>query len=293
MAAYALWYFKPQNGNYATFETNVSISDLGDLGFDYMIALHTCGKDCQLGQMPMGGYSYDDGYNDGKGLAQWLEQEVSPGLPYLVEIPVLVKDGKEQWALFENSNYTIKPAVRGLDYWRGWVDGVYTHTGGLQRGFYWNLEFPWQLVREVVYEEDISTLSDKIIDWGQQFIWIPSTHGDISWEHTDIKTLSKYFTYIFAQSNYYQGKTTDLGAWFSSFKNFRDSNHLNNLFMEMECDGRVQTGDEEHNIPPETFIHRACDYVQYAKNYPHRAYYYGTNIKNLIIVKSHCPDYIG
>ncbi|WP_297438497.1 hypothetical protein [Thermococcus sp.] len=73
MAAYALWYFKPQNGNYATFETNVLISDLGDLGFDYMIALHALGKDGEYGQIPMGGYSYDDGYNDGKGLAQWLE----------------------------------------------------------------------------------------------------------------------------------------------------------------------------------------------------------------------------
>ncbi|MCD6373474.1 MAG: hypothetical protein J7L37_08040 [Thermococcus sp.] len=97
MAKYALWYFMPREGNYEMFSKNVSTSRLRDLGFDYLIILHAPGADGEYGQVPMSGYTYEAGYNDGKNLAQWIERVVSPGLPYLVEIPVLVKDDKEQW----------------------------------------------------------------------------------------------------------------------------------------------------------------------------------------------------
>lgn len=307
MATYALWYFRPQYGNYTIFETNVPTSDLSDLGFDYTIALHAPGKEGEYGQMPMSGYSYDDGYNDGKGLAQWLEQEVNPELPYLVEIPVLVKDDKEQWILFKNSNYIIKPAVRGLDYWRGWIDGVYTHTGGLQRGFYWNLEFPWQVVREVVYEEDISTLSDKIIDWGQQFIWIPYVNDTINRDNTDIKSLARYFTYVFVQPHYYQrwreyytgtlkgspkkypylDSETGVSALVAVLNWVRKN--VPNGYLELEVDGSI-------NQYPE-LTHKACDYVSAQRRsevgglWPKRAYYYGVDLKNVREVRGHCPDW--
>jgi len=292
MAKYALWYFKPQWGNYETFDTNMPTSRLSDLGFDYLIILDTVGEGGKYGQMPMSGYTYEAGYNDGKKLAQWIEREVGPELPYLVEIPVLVRENDEQWKLFENSNYTIPPDVRNLDYLRGWVDGVYTNTGGFEKGFYWNLEFSWQVVKGVVSESVIRELSEKILGWGQEFIWIPYGHGDVNWENTDIKTLDRYFTYIFAQPNYYQGKTSDLGTWFTNFKEFRDGNNLSNLYMEMECDGKVNPANP--SVTQETAEkHKslACDYVQYAKNFPHRAYYFDTDVENLRIMEDYCRSH--
>jgi len=97
-------------------------------------------------------------------------------------------------------------------------------------------------------------------------------------ENTDIEAPSRYFTHVFAQPNYYQGKTTDFDEWYYLFKSFRDGHNLNN--MEMECDGGVKNS--------ETLKERACEYIQYAKNFPHRAYYYGTDIMNLEIMEDYC-----
>ena len=293
MSKYALWYFKPKWGNYGMFDTNKPAS-LRELGFDYMIALDTVGPGGKYGQMPRSGYSYDDGYKEGKELAQWIEHEVNPELLYLVEIPVLVKEDNAEWELFKKTYYKIPPDVRGLDYWKGWIDGVYTNTGELEKGFYWNLEFPWQVVRGVVSESAIKELSEKIMNWQQEFIWIPYAHGDINWENTDIKTLDRYFTYIFAQPNYYQGKTQNLEDWFKSFKEFRDKYSLNNIYMEMECDGGVISGkkikEDDHYIyiTADTLKERACKYVQYAKNFPHRAYYFDTDVENLKTMNKFC-----
>ncbi|NJE61732.1 hypothetical protein [Thermococcus sp. 21S7] len=307
MAKYALWYFKPFGGNYAVFDTNTPTSELGNLGFDYIIALHTCGKDGQFGQMPMSGYTYEAGYNDGKKLAQWIEREVSPGLPYLVEIPVLVKDGKEQWKEFEDSHHTVKPAVRGLDYWKGWVDGVYMNTGRLERGFYWNLEYPWQVVKGVVSESAIRELSDKILGWGQQFIWIPNVNDTINRDNTDIKSLARYFTYVFVQPHYYQRwreyYTGTLNGSPSEYP-YLDSEtgvsalvevlnwvrkNVPNGYLELEVDGSI-------NQYPE-LLHKACDYVSAQRRsevgglWPKRAYYYGVDLNNAREVKRHCPDW--
>lgn len=307
MTTYVLWYFKPQYGSYAAFDTNMPTSKLRDLGFDYMIVLHAPGRDGEYGQMPMSGYSYDNGYNGGKQLAQWLEQEVNPELPYLVEIPVLVRDDKEQWELFKNSNYTIKPRIRGLDYWRGWLDGVYTHTSGLQRGFYWNLEFPWQIVRAVVYEEDIIALSEKIKDWGQQFIWIPYVNDRIDLDRTDIKLLSQHFTHVFVQPHYYQTwrdyysgslqkppgeypylNTDEKERLDELTKVFRWIEDIPNGSIEMEV-------DEAINLYPD-LVNKPCDYVKVQKRikghvWPNRAYYYGTNLRNVNLVREKCPDW--
>ncbi|WP_456395562.1 hypothetical protein [Thermococcus sp.] len=99
-------------------------------------------------------------------------------------------------------------------------------------------------------------------------------------ENTDIEAPNRYFTHVFAQPNYYQGKTTDFDGWYNLFKSFRDGHNLNNLFMEMECDGGVKNS--------ETLKEWAYEYVQYANNFPHRAYYYGTDIMNLEIMEDYC-----
>ncbi|NJE61734.1 DUF4855 domain-containing protein [Thermococcus sp. 21S7] len=103
-------------------------------------------------------------------------------------------------------------------------------------------------------------------------------------EHTDIKTLDGYFKYIFAQSGYYFRKTLNLKEWFTNFEDFRNKYSLNNLYMEMECDNGVKSSEELRT--------RACKYVQYAKNFPHRAYYFDADVENLRLVKEQCPDYI-
>lgn len=159
-------------------------------------------------------------------------------------------------------------------------------------GFYWNLEFPWQVVREVVHKNDISALSEKIKDWGQQFIWIPYAHEGINLEHTDIKVIAEYFTYVFAQPNYYQGKTNDFNEWSYLFKSFKNGHALSNLFVEMECDSGVQRGKCFDNKSAGECMSRACEYVKYFGNYPQKAYYYGTDIQNLVVMKEHCPGYI-
>ena len=280
-------------------------SKLRDLGFDYIIALHTCGENGKYGQVPMSGYSYEDGYNDARQLAQWLEQEVNPDLPYLVEVPVLVKDDNEQWELFKNSNYTIKPAVRGIDYWKGWIDGIYTNTGGRQRGFYWNLEFPWQVIRGIVYEEDVSSLSSKIMEWGEEFIWIPYVNDKINLKHTDIRSLSKYFTYVFVQPHYYQTwkeyysgtlkEATDKHPYLTKDGVAKLVEILNwvreipNGYIEMEVDAAI-------NLYPD-LINKACDYVTAQKKsivggiWPYRAYYYGARLKNIDSVRKRCPEW--
>ena len=99
-------------------------------------------------------------------------------------------------------------------------------------------------------------------------------------ENTDIKAPNRYFTHVFAQPNYYQGKTTDFDEWYYLFKSFRDGHNLNNLYMEMECDGGVKNS--------ETLKERACEYIQYAKNFPHRVYYYETDITNLGLMEDYC-----
>ena len=271
------------------FDTNKPAS-LKELGFDCMIALDTVGPGGKYGQMPRSGYSYDDGYKEGKELAQWIEHEVNPELPYLVEIPVLVKEDNAEWELFEKTYYKIPPDVRGLDYWKGWIDGVYANTSSLQGGFYWNLEYSWQISDGIVKESAIKELSEKILGWGQEFIWIPYVHEGISWEHTDIETLGPYFTHMFVQPGYYFGKTSNLRTWFTDFEKFRDDK-FDNLYMEMECDDGVRIGNCFDDKSSEECRQRACEYVQYAKNFPHRAYYYQTNVLNLQKMKEYCKSH--
>jgi len=84
---------------------------------------------------------------------------------------------------------------------------------------------------------------------------------------------------MFVQSGCYFGKTSDLGSLFTDFENFRDDK-FDNSYMGRECDNGVKSSD--------ALKERACKYVQYAKNFPHRAYYYGTDITNLEIMEDYC-----
>ena len=193
MATYGLWYFKAQDGNYETFPSPGTPSQLKGRGFTYAIALHSAAKDGNgnllYGNIPFSGYSYNDGYQNGASLGRWIDSMLK-GIDYLVVVPVLIDESNR--------------GVRGIQYWKGWVDGVYDNTSGYQVGFYWYLENPWQVSGGVVYEEDIQEISNYIKNKGQQFIWIPYVHDKVNLENTDIKSIANYFTFVFVQPHYYQ-----------------------------------------------------------------------------------------
>ncbi|WP_157198865.1 hypothetical protein [Methanothermococcus okinawensis] len=115
-----MWYFE-YNMNQYEKRFNGEVSDLLNRNFNYAIALEVSeGK-----SLPQSGYSYDNGYNDGKELGIWLDPHLR-GIDYFVAIPYYEEGG---------NNAGEK---RGLEYWKGYVDGIYNNTSGYQIGFYWN-----------------------------------------------------------------------------------------------------------------------------------------------------------
>lgn len=278
MATYGLWYFKARGGVPGEFPNAGTPSTLKSLGFDYAVALYSSAKDESTGDLlyggvPYSGITYEDGYNDALKFAGWIDSKLK-GIDYLVFIPVLADD------------YSLDFGSRTPQYLKGWVDGIYDNTSNYQKGFYWYLEFPWQVHDGVVYEETIQEISSYIRNKSQQFIWSPYVHDGINPDGTDIKSIANYFTYVFIQSNYYQGKTSDFNRWYNEVLLYlRNKYGLNNLYMELECDGGVNSPDPETATE---YRERACTYVDYAINFPHRAYYYGTNLQNVQTMEEYC-----
>ncbi len=177
---YALWYFKPYDGNYEAFSSAGSPEELKNIGFTHAIALHSPAKDknrnLKYGNIPFSGDKYENGHKDGKSFGRWIDSILN-GIDYLVVIPVLIEEGK------------LKEGVRGIEYWKGWIDGVCNNTGNYLKGFYWYLEYPWQIHDNIVSEDDIREISDYIKKKRLQFIWIPYVHDGIDPDKTDIKVL--------------------------------------------------------------------------------------------------------
>ncbi len=86
---YALWYFKPYDGNYERFPYAGTPSQLKEIGFNYAIALHSSG----YGNIPFSGDKYEDGHKDGESFGRWIDSMLN-GIDYLVVIPVLIEEGK-------------------------------------------------------------------------------------------------------------------------------------------------------------------------------------------------------
>jgi len=282
MTLYGLWYFKAKGGFPEEFPNAGTPSTLKNVGFNYAVALYSKAEDKGSGDLlyggvPYSGITYEDGYNDALKFAGWIDSKLR-GIDYLVFIPVLADD------------YSLDFGSRTTQYLKGWVDGIYSNTSSYQKGFYWYLEFPWQVAKNIVYEETINEISDYIRHRGQQFIWIPYVHDGNNPEGTDIKSITTYFTYVFLQSNYYQGKTSDLDKWYNEVLLYlRNEYNLNNLYMELECDGGVNSPDP---TTAEYYRERACEYVNYANNFSYKAYYYNVNIENVQTMKNCCGGYI-
>ncbi|AIU69718.1 hypothetical protein TEU_04860 [Thermococcus eurythermalis] len=306
MSKYGLWYYMPYGGNYQTFPTNKT-GALCELGFDYLIALHTSGKNNRYGNMPYG-TTFTEGLKNGGNFGKWLEEHVGTKIserlradgyapiPYIAEIPVKHKE--------------IPP----LDYLLGWIEGVYLNTSGLLRGFYWYYEYPWQVSNGITPMNYVKEISDQVKTWGLQLIWIPYLHISENSEdfqklmsmyenkikcihyivdHTDIPKLSKHFTKIFIQPNYYQKKTilrddngkVSLRVWFEGVIEYlREYHKMNNIYMELECDGAVKGSSES--------LKKACEYTKYANKLQDRAYYFDVNVSNLYVLRDKCPGYV-
>jgi len=59
---------------------------------------------------------------------------------------------------------------------------------------------------------------------------------------------------------------------------------MNNIYMELECDGAVKGSSES--------LKKACEYTKYANKLQDRAYYFDVNVSNLYVLRDKCPGYV-
>ncbi|ADC70138.1 conserved hypothetical protein [Methanocaldococcus sp. FS406-22] len=299
---YALWYFTYNKyTNCYEKEFNGEVSDLLNRKFNYAIALEVKeGSD-----IPQSGFSYDNGYNDGKELGKWVDQYLR-GIDYFVAIPYYRKGGDD------------KGEKRGLEYWKGYVDGIHDNTSDYQIGFYWNLEYPNQVKDEYITDFELNELSEYIRnERHQEFIWIPYLNDIENPDNTDIKTLSKYFDYVFVQPHYYQAwkynylwnckkdaSDDERESWKSKVKKYKEYiqygrtklldilnwiKEIPNGYIEMEVDGQI------NDFPD--LINRACDYIILRKSltgrdiWQRRAYYFDIKKEFIDKVRGTCPEW--
>ncbi len=273
---YALWYFKYTNTYEKEF--NRTVDDLLNRGFNYAVALEVS----EGRYIPQSGFSYDDGYNDGKELGKWLDSYLR-GIDYFVAIPYY-KEG--------SSNPGDK---RGLDYWKGYIDGIYYNTSDYQIGFYWNLESCGQVKWGYITDYELNELSNYIRNKHYQFIWIPSLGGRTiqQLEDSGVKNTMKYFNYVFCQPNYYQRDTMQDGSEYTYDKLVEILNWIRkasqNSYIELEADNQVLSNPNK--------VLRACDYVKAQKDsivgdiWQRRAYYFDTKKEVIDRVRRTCPEW--
>ncbi|WP_042698292.1 DUF4855 domain-containing protein [Thermococcus sp. PK] len=241
MANFGLWWVKWNGGEYESRMIKgrdenwqgipATIDNFKELGFNYAVVLDGEGKGT-----PQQGYSYNDGYYDGNKFGSWLNRHFEGAIDYFASIPIL-----------NNTNISSK-GVRGVSYWKGWIDGVLDSTGGNLKGFYWSLEDAWQVSDGTVYEEDIEEISAYVRNLNKKLIWIPSA-CTLVLEKTNIFSLAGLFDYVFVQPNYYQRGAIARGAndyipytyevfkeWLTKLENLKNENDAFNIYIEMEAD---------------------------------------------------------
>ncbi|WP_456371681.1 DUF4855 domain-containing protein [Methanocaldococcus sp.] len=277
MGSFALWYFGYDYKYEKRFNGNVN--DLLNRNFNYAIALEVSeGKD-----IPQSGSLYIDGYNDGKELGKWIDHHLR-GIDYFVAIP------------YYKEGCSNRGERRGLDYWKGYIDGVYDNTSGYQIGFYWNLESCGQVKWGYITDYELNELSNYIRNERyQQFIWIPSLGGRTiqQLEDSGVKNTMKYFNYVFCQPNYYQRNTMQDGSEYTYNKLVEILNWIWeaswNSYIELEADNQVLSNYNK--------VLRACEYVNAQKDsvvgdiWPQRAYYFDTEKEVIDRVRYTCPEW--
>jgi hypothetical protein len=82
----------------------------------------------------------------------------------------------------------------------------------------------------------------------------------------------------------------DLQVWYNRvLLHLKKEYNLNNLYMELECDGKVNSHDSK---TAEDYKKKECEYVEYAKDLSHKAYYCDVDIRNIETMKNYCDGYI-
>ncbi|WP_457751630.1 DUF4855 domain-containing protein [Thermococcus sp.] len=258
MANFGLWWIrwngsdyesriiKGRDGNWQGIPA--TIDDFKRLGFDYAVVLDGEGR-----STPQRGYSYNDGYYDGNNFGNWLNRHFKGAIGYFASIPIL-----------NNTNISSK-GVRGVPYWKGWVDGVLDSTGQALKGFYWSLEDAWQVSDGTVYEEDIEEMSAYVRNLNKKLIWIPSA-CTLVLEKTNIFNLAVFFDYVFVQPNYYQRGAIARGAddyipytyevfmeWLTKLEDLKRENSVFNVYMELEADQSLLSYYVNHTHLEENF----------------------------------------
>ncbi len=125
-------------------------------------------------------------------------------------------------------------------------------------------------------------------------------------DSTDIRQLSKYFTYVFVQPHYYQTwRDYYIGTLEGSpddHPHLKDGNKIDALLDVLKWIQKIPNGyiemevDETINSYPE-LINKACDYIKARESltgrdiWQIRAYYFDTDINNVDKVRKRCSEW--
>ena len=216
---------------------------------------------------------------------------------------------------------------RGVDYWKGWVDGVYDNTSGWQVGFYWSLESPYQTINDrYLTKIELDTISNYVKTSRSQVLhWIPALGSalccmkptetiDQVLDATAITTIYGDFNLVFCQPNYYQNaeiardptskcsKTNRCNQLNYTYDRLLDVikwiwNATSNTYIELEADRGVLGTPENCRCEIGTCcVDYACKYVQAQKDvtdsvWAQRAYYFSTEVAVIDTVRNQCSDW--
>ncbi|WP_456393946.1 hypothetical protein [Thermococcus sp.] len=229
---------------------------------------------------------------DAYSLSEFLSDNMI--MPYYVEISFY-----KHRTYCSSSDCSLED-MRGLEYWKSWVEMFMISSDPNLRGFCWNFESPMMFpsTNGLSWEEAISELAAMIHSAGFEFIWIPYVHTT-SWEKIkDLRIFNPgsyehhgayYFDWVFLQPGYYQGYITPAEiSTLQSWKEYVDEaksdrynyRGIDNIYYEFECDGAVLTSS--------VYRQRACDYLRVLGKPSQRAYYYDVDVKALEYLDGVC-----
>lgn len=259
-------------------------------GFDYAVVVGLSGVDIQYSGDP-----HTDAYN----LSEYLSDNMD--MPYYVTIPFFT------------------PSMEPRENITGSFEWINTFAGSSDpnlRGFYWSLENAWIFeqdqidIRRGISHELIQAMSERIHEYGFEFIWIPSA-CTMKLDGTNIFPLGSYpgayefFDYIFVQPNYYLSKGKNVFSDYSDLENYlrklqrlKSTYYAWNVYLEMEADECVIGGGGNCRTcyGPDNCTKLAGDYIRaqinvVGRKYPQRAYYFGVTFD--VIDNSHCIENSG
>lgn len=300
MTRFGLWYLESGNGrnlrSLMKYMEDTRMKDvqkkLQDIGINRLVILDTTKKDVTHRGEGRDMIYTGDPENDAYMLSEFLSDSIT--MPYYVEIPFY------KYRTCCSSSGCSLGDMRGLEYWKNWVEMFMMSSDPNLKGFYWNLESSMMFpsTNGLSWEETISELATMIHGGGFEFIWMPYVHttsrdrikqlrvfNSGSYEHH----AAYYFDWVFLQPGYYQGYIAPVEiSTLQTWKEYVDETKrdlynyrgIDNIYYEFECDGAVLTDS--------VYLQRACDYVRVLDKPSQRAYYYDVNVKALEYLNGVC-----